>query len=238
MSDTVTIAREFNGPTDSGNGGYVSGLLAKRFDEIVSVSLRMPPPLDTPLAVAKDGDALNLTLADGTLVAHTEPGEVNLEIPSPPSFEEAVAADPHYAGHAFHALPDCFVCGPGRKHGDGLRIFASPIEGSDLVASPWVPDARLADDGIVREEFVWAALDCPGYFAVINAMGSRGEKILTARMAASLKLPVKAGDRHVVIGWRIKSEGRKHWAGTALFNDAGELAACAEALWIKPREQS
>ncbi len=235
MSDTITIAHGFNGPDDSGNGGYVGGLLAKRLNGPASVSLRMPPPLETPLNVIADGGALDLMLADGTLVAHAEPSTLDMDTPAPPSFEEAVAADPHYAGHAFHALPHCFVCGTGRAHGDGLRIFASPIEGRSIVAAPWVPDVRLAKDGIVHEEFVWAALDCPGYFAVINALGSRGEKILTARMTARLDLPVKAGEPHVVMGWGIKSDGRKHWAGTALFNADGKLAACAEALWIKPR---
>jgi len=239
MSDNLSIPHRFNGPKDSGNGGYVGGLLGKRFDGAASISLRLPPPLETPLDVVPDGKALNLTLLDGTLVARAEPGVVDMEIPTPPSFEEAEAAQPHYAGHKFHALPTCFVCGTGRANGDGLRIFASPIEsdGPALVAAPWIPDASLADDGIVREEFIWASLDCPGYFAVIHALKSKGEKILTGRMTVSLKLPVKAGERHVITGWCVNSEGRKHWAGTALFNAAGDLAACAETLWIKPRAQ-
>ena len=33
MSDTVTIASRFNGPADSGNGGYSCGLLAAFIEE-------------------------------------------------------------------------------------------------------------------------------------------------------------------------------------------------------------
>ena len=67
-------------------------------------------------------------------------------------------------------------------------------------------------------------------------MGSKGEKILTGRMAVEQVAPVHAGTRHIVIGWQVRSEGRKHWAGTALFDDAGHLKAKSEALWIKPRK--
>jgi len=236
MCNSITIPRRFNGPNDSGNGGYVGGLLGKRFAGPAAISLRMPPPLETPLDISVVGDTQDLLLSDGTLVAHGEPAEINLDIPSSPSFEEAMAAQPNYAGLRFHALPNCFVCGTARAEGDGLRIFASPVDGREIVAAPWVPHDDLATDGIVEDEFVWASLDCPGYFAVIHALRSRGEKILTGRMAVKMILPVRAGERHVIIGWGIKSEGRKHWAGTALFNTAGEVTACAEALWIKPRD--
>ena len=235
MSEVITIARGYNGPADSGNGGYVCGLLAMRLGGPVSVSLRMPPPLETPLPVSRDGDQVLLKLEDGTLVAQAEPAQIDMEVPPCPSYNEVVAAQPSYAGFVFHGLPTCFVCGPARKEGDGLRIFASPIKGKEIVAASWTPDNRLAADGIVADEFVWAALDCPGYFAVINALGSKGEKILTGRMTTSLEKPVRAGEPYVVMGWQIRSDGRKHWAGTAVFTADGEIAARAEALWIKPR---
>jgi hypothetical protein len=37
-----------------------------------------------------------------------------------------------------------------------------------------------------------------------------------------------------VIGWHISSEGRKHEAGTALFDEDGELCGRAKAVWIEP----
>ena len=57
----VTIPSQFNGPPDSGNGGYVRGLIAhERLEQghtgPVTSTLRMPPPLDTPLAWEHDAD--------------------------------------------------------------------------------------------------------------------------------------------------------------------------------------
>jgi hypothetical protein len=37
-----------------------------------------------------------------------------------------------------------------------------------------------------------------------------------------------------VIGWHIASKGRKHEAGTALFDEDGELCGRARATWIEP----
>ncbi len=62
-----------------------------------------------------------------------------------------------------HWFPCCFVCGPDRAPGDGLHVFAGPVEGSELVACPWVPDTSVASTrGSVSSEFLWAALDCRG----------------------------------------------------------------------------
>jgi hypothetical protein len=235
MSQSLTIARRFNGPVDSGNGGYVGGQLAKALGGIVAVSLHLPPPLDMPLMISREDGQAFLKLEDGTLVAQAESASVEIDVPSCPSCEAVVAAQPNYAGFNFHALPTCFVCGPDRAAGDGLRVFASPVGKGELVAAPWTPHGDLAEGGVVKPEFIWAALDCPGYFAVINAMGSKGEKILTARMAVDQVAPVHAGEHHIITGWQIRSEGRKHWAGTALFDAHGNLKATSEALWIKPR---
>lgn len=236
MTDTFIINPRFNGPENSGNGGYVGGRLASYLGGPVAVSLRLPPPLNAPLNVSRENGHALLTTSDGTLVAQAESASVELDIPPCPAYDDVVAALPKYAGFAFHALPTCFVCGPGRAEGDGLRVFASPVDGTEIVAAPWTPHEDLATDGIVRSEFIWAALDCPGYFAVINAMGSKGEKILTGRMAVEELAPVKVGEPHIVIGWQVRSEGRKHWAGTALFDTNGSLKAKSEALWIKPRD--
>jgi len=235
MTDTITIDPRFNGPENSGNGGYVGGRLAAVLGGSAAVSLRMPPPLGTPLEVSRENGHALLKTSDGTLVAQAESASVDIEIPACPAYDDVVAALPKYAGFSFHALPTCFVCGPGRAEGDGLRVFASPMDGSEIVAAPWTPHEDLGTDGFVRQEFIWAALDCPGYFAVINAMGSKGEKILTGRMAVEQVAPVKVDETHIVIGWQIRSEGRKHWAGTALFDAEGNLKAKSEALWIKPR---
>ena len=54
MTETILIPERFNGPPGSANGGYTCGLVAGLVGaEEVRVSLRSPPPLDTPMAVLR-----------------------------------------------------------------------------------------------------------------------------------------------------------------------------------------
>src|SRR5689334_504274 len=54
---SVVIDRRFNGPPASGQGGYSAGLLAERIpSDCAAVSLRLPPPLDTPLEIEERDD--------------------------------------------------------------------------------------------------------------------------------------------------------------------------------------
>ena len=85
---------------------------------------------------------------------------------------------------------------------------------------PWAPSSS------------WAALDCPGAYAT-GALG-RGTIVL-GRLTARVERVPQAGERCVVVGWPLGSEGRKHGAGTALFGEAGGLCGVARALWIEPR---
>jgi hypothetical protein len=91
-----------------------------------------------------------------------------------------------------------------------MRIFPGEVgDAAGQVAAAWVLDESLTNgDGVVRPEFVWAALDCPGYFAAEDKAGLA----LLGRMAATIKRPVHAGERLIVTGWPIESEGRKHRA--------------------------
>src|SRR2546423_1845323 len=52
----LTIPSRFNGPAGVGNGGYVCGPIAAYVDGPATVTLRRPPPLDTPMEVERDGD--------------------------------------------------------------------------------------------------------------------------------------------------------------------------------------
>ena len=36
-------------------------------------------------------------------------------------------------------------------------------------------------------------------------------------------------------GWRLGSERRKHFTGTAVYGEAGNVVALASAVWIAPR---
>jgi len=45
----VMVSRRFCGPPQSGNGGYVCGLLGAQLATTATVRLLAPPPLDVPL---------------------------------------------------------------------------------------------------------------------------------------------------------------------------------------------
>ena len=220
--ETLTIDGRFNGPDGSANGGYTCGRIAALLGGGVEVTLRSPPPLERPLAVERDGDGLRI-LDGETLVADALPGSAVLDVPHPPSWDEAVRAAARYPGFEEHAFPRCFVCGPDRKHGDGLRIFAGPL-GDGRFAATWQPAEA-------RPELVWAALDCPGAIAV--GFPDRGETLLGRFAVAIDELP-EPGERCVVLAWPLGEDGRKLYAGTALFGEDGRPLARARATWIVP----
>jgi hypothetical protein len=220
--EQITIDGRFNGPVGSANGGYTCGLVAELLGGEAEVTLRSPPPLDRPLEVERADDRIRV-LDGQRVVAEAVPAQLELEIPPAPSFEEADAASARYPGFAEHAFPTCFVCGPEREPGDGLRIFAGPL-GDARVASPWVPTE-------VEPRIVWAALDCPGAIAV--GFPDRGETLL-GRFAVRIDDLPEVGERCVVVGWPLGEEGRKLYAGTALYGEAGRPLARARATWIEP----
>jgi hypothetical protein len=43
---------------------------------------------------------------------------------------------------------------------------------------------------------------------------------------------VRAGEHCAIIGWTLGEEGRKRFAGSALFDARGELCASVGAVWI------
>ncbi len=231
MIESIVIDRRYRGPPESGNGGYVCGLLGRHYEDGAVVTLRKPPPLGAELTLAGHGAGRLRLLEGDELVAESEPAVVELEIPEPPDFETAVAASRRYIGFADHHFGGCFVCGPDRAEGDGLRIFAGGVASGDLVAAPWIPGADLAnDEGNVGPEFLWAALDCPGYFALHTDRSP--SLMLLGRFAAHVEPGLRAGDRCTVIGWDLGRDGRKHFAGTALFAESGGLVGRARATWI------
>ena len=225
----MRIARRFCGPPDSGNGGYTAGLLSGSLGPSVEVTLRRPPPLERELEVKREGERA-LLLDGDLLVAEARQAVVDVSPPPPPSFEQATELSHRYVGHARHHFPTCFVCGPKRAVGDGLRIFPGSEEPNRPVAAPLVPDASLGNaNGVLPPEIVWAALDCVGYFGV----GSPDyPTALLGRMAVELVGPVKVGERCVVVGWSLERDGRKLHAGTALFGQDGTLRGRARQTWI------
>jgi hypothetical protein len=224
MADILTIAPRFNGPPASGHGGYTCGLLATALGADVAVSLRVPPPLDRPLAL----DAASLRDGD-TVVAVWTPAGVEIDPPPMPDPTPGAPGDPVYGELHEHPFPRCFACGPDREPGDGLRIFATRVS-PGVVAAGWTPDASLGD-GSVAPEFVWAALDCPtGHACAIERPAVLG------RLAVRALAPIRVGEPHVIAAWTTGRDGRKHHAAGCLYTAAGDPVAVSEALWIELRD--
>ncbi len=229
MTETFTIPARFCGPPESGNGGWTSGHLAALVPTgpdlpAVTVRLRTPPPLDHALAVRRS-EAGVVEVVDGdVLVASGQPAPALARsgLPSPVTFAEAVAVADSYAGLHDHPFPTCFSCGTERDPGDALCLRPGPLPGREGVhAAAWVPTEATT-------EIVWAALDCPGAWA----LGVGGRPMVLGTMTAEVdRLPV-VGEEHVVMAWARGSEGRKHWCGTALYAGDGSLLAHADATWI------
>jgi hypothetical protein len=237
VPDAVTIPARFNGPPASANGGYTCGLVAGLVGaEEVGVSLRLPPPVEKPLRVVRDGSRVELRDGDA-LVAEGEPAELLLDVPDAISPETAAAAsdagldawcDPH-------PFPTCFVCGPDREPGDGMRVFPGALEGG-MFAADWTPDESIGDGaGHVRPECLWAALDCPTSAPVANFAG--GPAMVLARLTARLGCSVVVGEPHAILAWPLAVDGRKHHGACALFDSAGRLLCASQALWIEVRSE-
>ncbi|MCZ7418877.1 hypothetical protein O7605_05005 [Verrucosispora sp. WMMA2121] len=213
----MIIEGRFNGPPGSGNGGWSAGVFATAYGGHgpVEVTLRRPPPLDTPLSLV---DAQVLDPA-GEVIAQLRPaGDLGEAVP-PVDLASARAASAAYPGLVEHPFPGCYVCGPQRA--DGLRIFPGRL-----------PDGRTAAPVRAPRQVVpatvWAALDCPGGWAVIGA----GRPYVLGRIAARIEALPRPDDECVVTGAVIGTEGRKALVHTSLYAPDGHPLGHARATWI------
>ena len=221
----ITFERRFRGPLTSANGGYACGRLAAHVGAAeVEVTLRLPPPLERSLALRNLDDTVVLLDGDA-VVAEARPAALELEPPPAVSPREAEAARERHVRGSSPEFRECFVCGD-RPEGDGLVVRVGAVDGREpLHAAPWTPTESAF-------EIVWAAIDCPGAYAV--GADGRGEVVL-GRMTARVRRVPDAGESCVVTAWPLGEDGRKLFAGTALLADDGELLALAHQVWIEPR---
>ncbi len=230
----IVFAQQFCGPPNSGNGGYVCGVLAKEISGPATSVLRARVPLDVDLDLAEQADGVAvITDATGGLIGRGAASSLELAIPAPPSLAAARDAMEAYVAHAQRVHPICFTCGPDRADGDGLRVFAGQLSGAPTghVACVWRPHAAFADnDGLTHTEVVWAALDCPGFFAWVAKEGRHGA--LLGTMTGEVLRRPQADEDYIILAWPLVREGRKETAGVALFSAQGELMARGHQVWI------
>ncbi len=227
----MIVHARYNGPADSGNGGWTAGLVAEEaiaagvandHADAVAVTLRRPPPLETPMsAVPGDGPLIRVYAGSGDLVAEGSPATVDPDQIKSVSYAEAIAASATYPGLTEHPFPTCFVCGPDRAEGDGLRLFPGRVA-DGVTATPW----RVPDD--VSVPMVWAALDCPGGWSV----GIEARPFVLGRMATRVDVVPAPGTECVVMGHLLSTQGRKALVASTLFDAARSALAVSRATWI------
>ena len=225
--EALVVPARFNGPAGSGNGGWSAGALAAYVDAdggAVEVTLRQPPPLDTPMEVVED-DGVVTAMHEGAPALVARRAALAPEGVAAVSTAIAREAATRYPGLEQHPFPTCFSCGTAREPGDGLRIFpgrVDDLDGRPRVAAPWV--AGEADLRVV-----WAALDCAGAWAA----DMEDRMMVLGRMTAEVLGTPVAGEEHVVVGLARGSEGRKHRTATTVVDPRGAVLGRAEQVWIE-----
>ena len=226
----MIIESRFNGPAGSGNGGYTAGLVAARLDgaAAVEVTLRAPPPLETPLRVAGAGAGIEV-YAGERLVAAAAPVAADALGEPPPhvGFAEAAGASQAYPGFVDHPFPTCYVCGPRRPAGDGLGIYPDRLAGPDR-------GGLAGAGGCLRRPRSGRRWTAPA----AGRSSALAARTLLGRIAAQVRRVPAAGSRCVVTGALVSTEGRKALVRTALYTADGELLAVARAIWIAIREDA
>jgi hypothetical protein len=233
---SLTIPARFNGPTGSGNGGVVAGLVAGLTPltggNVAQVTLRKPPPLDRPLSVRQRADSLELRdgedlVATSVAVPFASLGEAVSAVPF--AVASGVAAD--YPGFKVHPFPTCFVCGTERSPGSGLGLTPGPLPGDrSRTATPFVlRPSHLAGNPVADADWImWAALDCPGGWTI----DLLGRPAVLGRMSAQVAEVPEPGEECVVVGALDGRDGRKSFSRSTVYGADGRELARAAATWI------
>jgi hypothetical protein len=191
-------------------------------------------PLGVALRVESCDDGV--AMYDGsTVVATAVSSRVDLAVPAPPTLAEASLASAAFPGFATHPYPGCLVCGTERSDDVAFQIFPGPLAGRDLLAAVWRPGNGAVSEGVVRNEFAWAALDCPAGWAAAwfaTRVGTPATPAVLGRMTTRILEPIPADDARILVGWLIGRSGRKLDAASALFSPSGTLLGLSRQTWI------
>jgi len=235
----ITIPARYCGPASSGNGGWTAGSLAQAMRSTtrhlgpITVRLSAPPPLDRTLdielAAPPDGRDVAETatlLADGAPIATATAAAALGRDPVPFVEPDRAAATAMTYPTELHPFPHCFVCGPARRPGDGMRLTPGPLPDGGS-ACLWRPADTIA--GAVPEPLVWSALDCPGGWASDIV----GRPMVLGTMTVEVLRSPRPDATHVITGRLDDERGRLSRTSSAVWTADGELLARAEAVWVE-----
>lgn len=229
----LTIPSHYNGPVDSGHGGFAAGRFAEFVDaHRASVRLHAPIPLDRPLRPVQGREQFSIdVVADAQTIATVVPLSAALDVGSfdltPVELIDAAEQDWSNDLALDHPCPTCYGCGHDRSAGTGMELRPGRVEGTECHATRWMPGIV----GDVPPAVIWAALDCPSG-APAMASVERAEMVLTGKLSVEIRRPVP-GDGYYQIAGRVAArDGRKFYTEAALLDRSGEALAVATATWI------
>ncbi|TGM34002.1 hypothetical protein EHQ92_17870 [Leptospira biflexa] len=244
--ESTEINEKYCGPPMSGNGGYIAGIIANQIQNNAAVvKIKAPAPLNQTLFFSNDFESSRIKLIikeSNILIAEgQEDKDFYLDVPefNAKSIEEIRNPIQAYLGFKKHPFSTCFVCGTERKAKDGMRIFPAKISDQSkfnhLHGSFWNPWKELGDSrGKIFNEIVWAALDCPGGFAV-SFLDPR--MIVLVKLRARLMNSVFADTTYAIQAWEISRNRRQRIAGTAIYQLGDfKCVAYSEAIWMIPEK--
>ncbi|MFC4986221.1 hypothetical protein [Saliphagus infecundisoli] len=225
---TFSIDDRFQGFPGYALGGITGGLMAQRIGPEAEVTLHQPIRTGDELEMRTRDSTVEL-LFDGDTVATAKSTTIDVEIADTVLPESAMEASESYVGFHEHPYPSCFTCGTERSDGEGLRIFPGPVGTEAIVAGPWTPHPNQADsDGTVPLEYVWAAVDCPSIWAVMEAAPSEcPDHVVTGRLAVRSEEPIRETEPHVVMAWPLERRSNTWPAAAAIVDADGRVKAVA-----------
>lgn len=186
--------------------------------------LHRPPLLEKAMRIEREAGVVRI-FDDADIVLEARPSAVEVvDAPLDRSVTETVLERGPAPVDPDHPAPDCFVCG---HREDGLRLSPRHLEGTDIWATTWTPDASMSQNGsTVEERIIWGALDCPAGFAVIG-FGVETADFFPAltRFDVTITRQVPVGRAVVVAGWYISEDPKRIHGGTAIVDDEGTVLA-------------
>ena len=234
---TFTIPKQFCGPPGSSNGGYFCGTVASFFDYPVSIRLKAPPPLDTEMRI-EHGDVKALVLAGDQIIAQVRRADETLE-PAPfisvKSAQEC--SEQGLAGSLInHPFPGCFVCGPSRASGDGMRIFTGPDKDPALHAASWHAHPAWSSDGHeIDIPFIWSALDCPSSGPAFATSIQPDSDIAYVLGTLDIRVTTrpKINETYSIVCALDEGDERLYRTRVSLYAQDSTLLATGAAIWVQ-----
>lgn len=239
---TIRIGGWFQGPTDSGQGGWTAHRLVSAISQRatrrpvrpLTTAIRAAIPLDVDLAVVELDDRWELRAPDGSLIMLASEWDPTFADTDPVTVDDAREARRRFTDTVVeHPVPSCFSCG---RTPDSMGVHAGPLaDGTDRFATDWtVPDWAVGRDGTVDAGSVWAAIDC----CVAWWVGWSRERrtALTVQYAVDELRPLIPGSTYSLVGWSgdhdPEWDGRKRHGASAAFDSEGRCVARSVSFWV------